>query len=417
MKIIDFYKSILSLGCLAADADGMISAEMESVKVPLMVDSKRLVLPTKEHMANPLKEGIVLFHPLSENIMRGESAVMTKYRSAINIKLNFTIGTLLQELVVLATSPGQHHKLKTDQFEFLALLKEADEKTLSSIQQLIKTMSIGNIDKCFVHFYIKKNAMINGKNHRRGVIITFPLFEELTKSDTLIYGIKFRKKDHAALKAMLAYIFPKIEEKDVYSRGSLSDTAPTIEALLLGVLGVASHINAMVETFAGAITGLDEFQYEDDWVCELENLDQFTNELRLIPMQAGNEGGVNTVVPTPQLQNVAPPPAINQPYQSLAPQPYTPPPPQSQNGINVVKTQGGIDFAATMRNNPQFAPVSNPYGNQYAPPPPPGPVAARNGAPGWAQNQSIQQPQQQNYYPPQPQQQNYYQPQPQQSRI
>ena len=407
MKINDFYKSILSLGCLTADEAGLISAEMESTKVPLVVDSKRLVLPTREHMANPNKESIVLFHPLAENIMRGESDVMAKFRSAINIKLNFTIGTMLQEIIVLATSPGMHHKLKSDQFEFLALLKEADEKTLASFQQLVKSMSIGNVDKCFVHFYIKKNAVINGKNHRRGAIITFPLYEELCKSDTMVYGIKMRKKDHASLKAMLAYIFPKIDEKDTYSRGSLSDTAPTLDALLLGVLGVASHINSMVENFEGVIEDLSEFRYEDDWVAELDNLAQFTNELRLIPMQAGNEGGVapTPTQPTPHLQNVAAP-AAPAPYQSLMQpvqsQPYMQSaPPVQNNGVAVVKTQtGGIDFAATLRSNPQFAPVGNPYGNQYAPPPPPGPVAARNGAAAWDQNR-FQQPMypQQPYYP------------------
>ena len=395
MKIVDFYKSILTLGCLTADETGLISAEMESTKVPLMLDSKRIVLPTRENMANPDKSGIVLFHPLAENIMRGESDVMAKFRSAVNIKLNFTIGTILQEIVVLATSPGMHHKLKSDQFDFLVLLKEADEKTITSLQQVIKSMSIGNTDKCFVHFYIKKNAIVSGKNHRRGAIVTFPLYEELCKSDTLVYGVKMRKKDHAALKAMLMYIFPKIDEKDTYSRGSLSDTAPTLDALLLGVLGVASHINSMVENFEAVIEDLSEFRYEDDWVAEIDNLAQFTNELRLIPMQAGNEGGVAAPAqPTPHLQNVAAPTAPA-PYQSLTAlnnnqNAYLPPPQMHQNsGPAIVKTNAGtIDFAATLRSNPQYAPV----GNQYAPPPP-GPMAARSGPAAWDQNR-FQQPMQ-----------------------
>ena len=46
MKIIDFYKSILSLGNLTADQDGMVSAEMNGTKIPLMVNAKRMVLPT-----------------------------------------------------------------------------------------------------------------------------------------------------------------------------------------------------------------------------------------------------------------------------------------------------------------------------------------------------------------------------------
>ena len=408
MKIIDFYKSILSLGNLTADQDGMVSAEMNGTKIPLMVNAKRMVLPTQAHMSNPNKDEVVLFHPLAENIMRGESDVMAKFRSTINIKLNYTIGVIIEELTILATSPGMHSRLKADQFEFLALLKESDAKTVEAFQAVIKAMSIGNTEKCFVHLYVKKNAMINGKNFRRGAIVTFPAYEDMVKSEVSVFGIKLRKKDFAAFKAILEYIFPKINEKDAYSQGNISETAPTLDALLLGVLRVASHLNSMIENYESVLDDLTELKYDDEWVPELENLAQFTNELRLIPMQAGNEGaspGVTTtaVPPAGQLQNVAPPVA-HVPYQAPAPlqqqqpQYINPSQMQQQSGVNVVKTTNGIDFAATMRNNPQLAPpMINPYGGMYPQAMPPGPIAARNGAPAWDRPNMAYPPQQQMY--------------------
>lgn len=387
MKILEFYKSILTLGCLSADEQGLISAQLNGSQVPFMVDSKRMVLPTREHLANPNKKDIVIFHPLSENLLRGESDVMAKYRSAINIRLNYAIHTLILELTVLTLSPGTHSRLKPDQYELLSLLKDADDKTLDAYRNLFKAMPLGNVEKCFVHFFMKKNAMIAGKNHRRGAIVTFPLYEELCKEGTTAFGVKLRKKDHASIKAVLEYLFPKIAEKDTYSRGSLSDTAPTLDALLQGVLGIGSHVNAMVDDYEAVMDDIKALRYDDEWVSVLDNLGQFTNELRLLPMQAGNEGSLEQSNQAPaqkSLTNVAAP-AAHMPAPAPAPvyQTLAGPMASNPNAPVVVKTADGkLDFGATLRNNPQMLPAGPAYG-MYAPPPPPGPMSARNGRPAW----------------------------------
>ena len=121
-KIIPFYESILTLGNLTVNKDSMVSAEMDGVEVPVTINNKRLVLPTREHLNNPNKSDIVIFHPLSENILRNESDVMARYRMSVNISLNWSIGNLLSNLIILAASPQMHSKLKSDQFDFLALI-------------------------------------------------------------------------------------------------------------------------------------------------------------------------------------------------------------------------------------------------------------------------------------------------------
>ena len=382
MKIVDFYKAILSIGFMSADNEGLVSAEIAGSSVPVTVGSKRLVLPNRENLANPNKDGMVLFHPLNENLMRGESEVMVKFRTNVNLRMNYSIGIILQELIGLATSPGI--TAEPNQLELLALLKDADEKTLVAYQQVLKAMPQGNAEKCFVHFFVKKNAVINEVNHRRGIIVTFPLYQELCNNETGAYGVKLRKKDHASLKAVLEHIFPKIGKKDAYSRGSHSDTAPTLDALLLAVLAVCSNINVLVDDYGNVLDRIKEFHYDDEWVPVLDNLNQFANELRLVPMQNGNEGSVEPKVPqvvSTQLQNVAPPQLMQmptvQPTQGYAQVQMAP----AQQAIPMTSS-GKLDWGAVVHSTPGGAGMM-PYGPPMLPP---GPVSSRMQDPSWARN-------------------------------
>ena len=73
---------------------------------PAMVKGKRLVLPLQTHLAKSKQSEIVIFHPLSEHISRGESDVLEKFRSALNYLFKFTIGILGFQLLQIAASVG-----------------------------------------------------------------------------------------------------------------------------------------------------------------------------------------------------------------------------------------------------------------------------------------------------------------------
>lgn len=386
MKIVDFYKQILSAGSLVADAAGNVSAMVESKTIPFTVGSKRMVLPTKEQLANPNKDNVAVFHPLEENIIRGESEVMTRYRAAVNLRLNYVINHLLLELITLSTSPGMHSKLTPNHYDLLAHFKDADEKTIQAFEALMKAMPMGSVEKCFAHIFIKKNAIIGGKTYRRGAMVSFPLYEELEKEGTTVYGVKLRKKDHAAFKGILKQIFPDMDIKNHYSRGSASDIAATLDCLLAVVINLASYLNGLIDEYGDLLEDIKSLRYEDEWMPEMANLTQFTNELRLMPMQTGNEGSHEVAAapaPVGQLQNVAPP-ALPQPVMVPAPSyTYAAPP------VSAPVTQSGLlDFGAMLRNNPQLAPQMPGYPMGM----PPGPAAARMAQPRWAGPQQQMQP-------------------------
>ena len=400
-KLLDFYTQILDAGSMIVDDAGTISAKVANATTPQSVGGKRLVLPTKEYMAKQDKSDVILFNPLHENIMRGESEIMVKFRGNANLKLNYSLQTLLGHLLVIASSTGLHSQLTPKNFDLIAIMKNVDEKTIESYKSMVKAMPLGNHDKCFVHIFIKKSAVVNGKNHRRGAIVLFPLYEEIVKAqsvnEAIVYGVKMRKRDLVVFKAVLEHLFPGIATPDSYSRGSISDMAPTLDCLLQAVMCLASGINGIVDDYGHIVEQLKDLRYEDEWVSELNDLEQFTVDLRLTPPQNGNEGTTAPAVQQfspPAIQNVshAPvqmppvwaPPAPAWPQQpGYGQQPYMPP----QGPAIVTTSTGKVDFAASIQRNPQLAAATVPpgqYGNQWQPQQPPGPVSNRQGVPAFA---------------------------------
>lgn len=422
MKLIQLYRDILSVGSLIADGEGMVSAAVAGQTVPFMVEGKRLVLPTQEHLSNPDWSNRVTFHPLSENILRGESKVMEKYRHAVNVRMNYVLGCIGENLLDLAQNVDAAKRLNPDQTQFLTKVLGADEKTLDIWKHLLKAMGMGNNDKCIVHLFLKRGGVVRGKKYNRACIVSFPLYEELwkeerhpttspalTKEQKQVYGITISKKHKAVLRALIEFMLPGIENANQFDSGSESDIAPFLDALMQGVAKVASSINNVIDEFGEFIHLSNELRYNDDWVEKFENLNALLPEIRMIPMQAGNEGSTSKVqVPThtgqqqqPQgLTNVAPAPvhAAHPPPGVMA----MPGPQQLQQAWGqqvqpaaapaaggIAKTaSGAIDMSATLRSNPAVAAaLVGAYPGMYpgvVMAPPPGPVGARMGDPRWA---------------------------------
>lgn len=371
MKLLDLYKSILSVAGLHADKDGMISAVVEDVTLPFTMKSKRLVLPTQDQLRSSDWENRVIFHPLSENILRpGESEVLQKFRSAITIRLNFVLGHILEDLMVLATSTKLHKKLSPDQADLLNVLKDADERTLTNLQSILKSASSGKKYGEIVHLFLKKNGIVNGKKHSRAGIVTFPLYDEIINSEKSIYGTQVRNKDRAAYKALFEFIFPTIDTEHSFDRGSNDDVAPFLDSLMKSVISITGPINSIIEQYHDFITNADSFMFESDWVETFDNLATMLPEIRLIPMQSGNEGSIKPaeqVQPNQMqqpIQNVMQPvqqhflPQVQQQYVQ---QPMQAMQPVQQNGV--VMSSGGLDLSASVNNNPalrqQFMPQMN----------------------------------------------------------
>jgi hypothetical protein len=365
MKLLELYKSLLKTGSMVTTQDGYVSFQNGDSTKPATVKGKRLVLPTPEHLANPDWKERVVFHPLSENIMRGESVVLEEFRSSINTKLNYIIGLLAYQLIQIATSVGDHSKLSPDQLEFLSKLKNADDKTMEAFQKLLAKMSVDQKHNAFISIYLKRGGTVLGKRHSRVGIVTFPFYSELVGGATEVYGIKLRVKDRETFINLMEYMFPVIGVAEAHNRGSDSTVAPYLDALMKSVMAISSPINDQVMLFSTVIDNSDSLLIEDGWVETFDNLEVMVPEIRMIPMQAGNEGAAanakevvsgtdNTVVapvnPVPAWQQmIVPHQQYNAPVVHSGP---------------VRTASGGLDFQSILNSNPVLAQLVGGGNNQ-----------------------------------------------------
>lgn len=343
MAIFDFYKSVLGTAGAYVDRHDQVNLTFGGdSSIPFTVEGKRLVLPTREHMTADQSE-MVLFHPLKENILAGESKVMSKFRDAVNTNLNVVLNKLLGNMVAIGAQQRTHDRVTPDQLEVLKIFKDADKNTVDFFERL-DTALAKHEDKGFIHIFVKKKATLKGKAYRRAAIISFPLYEEIVKSmgGTTLLGVKFRKKDIALFKLLLETVFPGLDTPDHYSRGDESGIAPTLDALMRGVLAVAEHINDLAALFTPLEKAFEDCLIPSEWLDDLGNLEQFEAEMRLIPMQAGNDGGGEKVQ-----------------SQAQAPVRIAPAQPSMQMHPGTAAQSGGLDFQAYQRTrNQQFqAPV------------------------------------------------------------
>lgn len=322
MDLLDIYRGILHTAGMVADEEGFISAQFGKVPAkPVLVKGKRLVLPTPEQLRNPDFSNRVRFHPLNESIIRGESDVLVKYREILTTRLTFSITYVAINLLMIATSPAQHSDLTPEQALFLNKVKDANEGTLDRLKEIATKMLVAEPNKGFLHFYIRKNAKINGKEHRRAGIVSFPFYEEIRKTPepkqpNEVYGVKLRKVDRESLKALMEFMFPGIDKPETFNRGSQFDeVAPSLEALLRSAIAVGDCVNTVIELFKDKLEDAEDVMFVADWDHILLDMNALLPKIRMIPMQQGNEGNMPAVpgqaaaplIPVPEKTTTEPP--------------------------------------------------------------------------------------------------------------
>lgn len=339
MDLLDLYKNILDAGGLTVDEKGCVSINCDKFitdkstmvqNKPVLVEGKRLVLPTREHLQNSDKNLVQVFHPIRENIMHGESIVITKLRNILTIRLNYTIAGVINSIIDLGASAEKQNRLNPDQIEILSVAPQIDETTATVFTEIITKTFASEKANALVDIYLKRSGTINGVKFSKVGVVTFPLYEELCKEEDIVYGVKLRKKDKASFKAIFEYLFPNIAEKGSYNRGSVSQIAPFLDSLMQSFMAVASRVNDIVETFNTNFDCYDKLLINSDWVEAFGDLYPYLVEGQKIPMQAGNEGTVKKqeVVENQQPQPVAQPLQYQTPAPVPQPQVYTQAPPQ-----------------------------------------------------------------------------------------
>lgn len=316
--LLDVYTSMARVAHWVADKEGQLSLVRGPVKKPVLVNGKRLVLPTDEQLNRPGGDTIV-FHPLYEFIPRGESEVVAEFRMDLTWRFHFSFLAFANELLTLAASQQTNSLLTPEQSEFLSFVPDADEQMLETFGELVNAMPEGQNQKAFCSIFLRKGGVLHGKSYHRAAIVNFPLYKQLIEDGEVreaemqarkarseeqkkkdkspppvneTYGVAMRGKDREAYIKLFEYMLPDIGMEHAYSIGSNSKISPMISALMHAATLLSTPLNNLVELFDSRLSENAKtiLRVEDAWMPVFENLAPWQVEIRKIPAQEGNGG-------------------------------------------------------------------------------------------------------------------------------
>lgn len=290
MTIIELYEKILESLGLQADEQGLVSLldVADGQPNPIMVNGKRLALPTRERLRSGDWEDLIAFHPLSENVARGGvSPVLKKLRALVNYRLNAVISVLMAELMEIAADGDYHQKLSPREGEFLSYAKEATAKTVKGLEGILDNMSTTGPNS-MVSIYLKRPGKWRAETYSRVAVASFPILDEFENDPPVVFGKKLSsKKDKKTIESLFNWLLPKADLPDTYSYGSNSMVAPYFQALMLSYVTIAGRLNKITRRYKAHLDNHKALLMNVTWSSEIEDLSKYHD---LIPALEGNDG-------------------------------------------------------------------------------------------------------------------------------
>lgn len=312
MNLLGFYDNTLQYAGLHADDEGFVYVNLdpdERHPANLKIDGnqKRLLLPTAEHLKNTDWEHRVIYHPLRENVMHGESKVIEYLRKSFNYRVNLVFSCLAELILKLACEPHLHGKLSADATKLMSVVKDADEKTLEAFEKIVTSLSISDTKSHMANIYLRKLGKKDGKQYFCLGIWTFPFLRDLKEAhereEKAFHGVKLRKKDWTILINLLEAMMPGAGDTETvekeYRFGSEFQRAPFLDALLRTGLLVTENLNKVWNTLFGGRSPFNKdeiasykerFFFDHSFLEVLNDVDGTVDvEVKLIPVQPGND--------------------------------------------------------------------------------------------------------------------------------
>ena len=286
--ILDCYKDILTAFSLVTDEDGLISQKHPTgTLVPLKVEGRRLVLPTKEWQRKGYGEDYQPFHPGCEVMAReGTSPVMQMLQRQAKAMLAHTLVTMGNGLLQVAVDKDTHKDLPLECSGYLKKLSNADQTTKDLMDKLIGAAVKKNR---LLTVYLKNGGTYEGKKVNRSAIIRFPILEDLLSDVKDPLGVTIPKKQRPTLVALFQLLIPNGDKPEEYSFGTTARVAPYLISLLNAYHKITSVFNALVEQYAVKL----HIPAKPVVLYEMDVVENITKHYQDIPPYSGNEGSTN----------------------------------------------------------------------------------------------------------------------------
>lgn len=291
MDVYSFYDLLLpDLGLDRQEDDSLVDLMGKPREV--LGEAKPLVFPSKERQKSG-DDSVILFHPLSQNILRNYSPVLNTVKQCMTERLYFATISALVSLGELVLDTDRHAMLTPSQAKFLTGLTDYKKRTHTNLKQLIKNSDQNSVDKAFIRLFLKKGGTVNDTAYSQAAIVSFPIRERLDSGALKLEETTFKaKKDVEAVKALFDYVLPDYQN---YSQGSSLGTAPALDAMLKVLYHMGRQLNKVYDLFENVIPKFEEAKFNLEW---FDCRDNFKKLAASIPPQPGNTGDSTEVEKT-----------------------------------------------------------------------------------------------------------------------
>lgn len=408
------YEKMLAAIGVTPKSDGILVQTIDGVEKQIRIDGKPLALPIKSIVDN-YSEDIVVFHPLSESTLLGESPVIQELRQLTMDSLNYLTASVIDAVLSIALDESIMSELSPTQTEFMRATANCDATTLKNWRAIIRRLDPRAPQARLLTIFLKRGAELNGTKYQRAGIVNFNLYGDLIEDVTNIMGVKIRKNDVKVYRSILEAIFDDIDDPDHYSVGSNSSLAPYFDALLNSYHKVLKSLNAVSWNLKKPIrlATSSNLHVSDEFMVPFKNMVEFRDTLPIMPYNDGDrqprrQDEQSQQQPQQHHQPAPPPPPPAPPVQQtqVSNSPYYQAPPQQQQNFqqpapvttpnyNTAPAQQPQTQQGFPTINEQLAGVplsgqqANPYATAFTQPAYQQPNPYQAGMPGFGQQQNF----------------------------
>ena len=307
-----FYGEVLTSIGATTDKAGYTSIITNEGLVPLSSAGKRLVLPypdqlgdTTELVDGKVKVTKIIYNPLNEDVIKGDSSSLTRTKDLATIKLGNSIAIAGALLLRVAANEKLQAKTPMTVNKFLGTLKDVgkpnrkrivDDKSVALWDKLYP-LSIQSTNPNMVTIFIKKVGLHDKVKYNRLTTIKYNWLKELPLDGGDMFGVKLRDVDSRIFRLILNYIVGDGTGKTVV--GSNDTISPGFISMYTAYLTIINKCNRIIKS----LRYVDEELYDNGIVKtgikvnDLDDLSSLAPELNMLPSELDANRATHTPPP------------------------------------------------------------------------------------------------------------------------
>lgn len=254
--------------------------------IPVKADGLPVVLGTKDNL-NKSTDDNVIYHPLTEDALKGESFTVKITKDQINSMIRMRFVTCLLGLGA-ALVEKRNAKVTPKQTKLFNQNPDFDEKALKALQDILGRAKNSVVTRHVIGIYLhSKNCKFEGHEVKRLAKVSSSLYNALDTGEKEIWGVKnVTFKAQKAIKQLIDSILPGIND-DQYTHGSNNKTAPYFDSLANAFLNVSYQLDTIESTCKSLFHDELSVRPQYEWV---EGLTHLAKLAMPIPALRGNLG-------------------------------------------------------------------------------------------------------------------------------